>query len=114
MKKHLGRHLPYFLSMKLSIPYQPCSTAKIQSYPTKTIIHGQAISVTLNATLAAQCPINTFTQSNGGIFNSMMFVHFQITFYFNGQVNTTMLSNLFQHVIKKTNTCGNITFSAAI
>ena len=41
-------------------------TAKIQSYPTKTIIHGQAISVTLNATLAAQCPINTFTQSNGG------------------------------------------------
>ena len=48
------------------------SKASCHSFSTKTIIHGQAISVTLNATLAAQCPINTFTQSNGGIFNSMM------------------------------------------
>lgn len=101
MKKHFGRHLSYLFAMKLRIPHQPGTAAKIQSYLTKTIVHRQTITVTLYSPLTAQGLINAFTQCNGRIFDGMMFIHLQVTFHANGKVNAAVLANLLHMWSKK-------------
>ena len=114
MKKHFGRHLSYLFAMKLRIPHQPGTAAKIQSYLTKTIVHRQTITVTLYSPLTAQGLINAFTQCNGRIFDGMMFIHLQVTFHANGKVNAAVLANLLQHVVKETKPGGNIAPTTAV
>ena len=48
MEEHLCRHITNFLSLEICFPYQPRSSSEIQSYLTKTIIHRQTESITLN------------------------------------------------------------------
>ena len=114
MKKHFGRHLSYLFAMKLRIPHQPGTAAKIQSYLTKTIVHRQTITVTLYSPLTAQGLINAFTQSNGRIFDGMMFLHLQVTYHANGKVPAAVNANLLQHVVKETKPGGNIAPTTAV
>ena len=114
MQKHFGRHLPYLLAFEFCIPDQPRTTSEIQSNLTQAIIHWQTIAVSFNASLVAQSFTQAVTQGNGCILDGVMFIHLQIAFHLNGQVQTSMLSNLLQHVVEEAQASRNVTLSATI
>ena len=114
MQEHFGRHLPYLLAFEFRIPYQPRTTSEIQSYLTQTIIHWQAIAVSFDTSLVTQRFTQTIAQSNGSIFDGVMLVHFQVAFHLNSQVQASMLADLFQHMVKESQTGRNVTLSATI
>ena len=114
MQEHFRRHLSYFLTLELGIPYQPGAPAEIQAYLTQTIVHGQCVPVTLYTAFVAQSLVQTLAQSEGGIFYRVVLVHFQITFYMNRQVHTAMLAYLFQHMVEKAKPGVNITMAVTV
>src|ERR1041385_598936 len=103
MIEHFRRHFAYFLPPEFGIPNQPVSSAKINSYLYKAIIHWQAEPVPLNTAFIAKCNSKYFTQSNTCIFNGVVFVDMQIAPGLNFKIDIAMACNLIQHMIEKMN-----------
>src|SRR5688572_31298031 len=101
MEKHFSRHLPYFLSFKFCIPYDPTAAAKINQHLGLGLIHRQCKTITFHTCFIGQGFSKCFTKRNSGIFNSMMFVNMQIAVYFYTKIYFPMPGNMFQHMIKE-------------
>ena len=112
--KHFRWHLTYHFSCKFCFPNQPRSSAKIQSHLSQRIVHGQREAIALYPFFISQCLGKTFSQCNCSIFDGMVLVNFQVTCGFNVQIHPTVTGNLIQHMIKKSNSSINLTFSRSI
>ena len=54
MEEHLGGHLADAFATEIGIPYQPWPSSKVECHRTETVVHGQAVAITLNASFVAQ------------------------------------------------------------
>ena len=54
MEEHLRRHIPYFLTVELSVPNQPRTATEIQRHATQAVVHRKAIPITLDPSLITQ------------------------------------------------------------
>ena len=59
MQEHFCRHLTNLFTIEFCIPYQPGASTEVQANLAKAVIHRQGIAITLDATLVAQCLIDT-------------------------------------------------------
>lgn len=53
MEEHLGRHVANLFAGEGGIPYQPGPSAEIKLNHALAVVHGQAVAVTFNASLAS-------------------------------------------------------------
>ena len=114
MQEHLCRHLTDALTMELGIPDQPGPSTEIQSHLTETIVHRKRIAITFDAALAAQCLIDAIAQGKGGVFDGVMLIDMQISYCTDIQVDVAMPRNLFKHVVKESQACGNISPTVSV
>ena len=114
MQEHLGRHLSHPLMMELGIPYQPWAPSEVKGHLTEAVIHRQTEAIALNATLVAQCLKDALAQGNSSILNGMMLIHLQITFRMDEQIDIAVLGDLFEHVVKESQSCAHITLACTI
>jgi len=114
VKEHLGRHFTDFLTHKFCIPNQPGTTAKINSHLRQAIIHWQQKTISFDSFFASQCIYESFAKCNGHIFNGVVFINMQITFYLDSYIHISMPGNLFQHMVEKAQTSRNRAFAGSI
>src|SRR6185295_1822279 len=104
MKKHFSGHISNFFPCKMSIPYDPVSTAEIQQHLRVCIVHGQSESISLHPPFICQGFCHSFAQGDASVFYGMVFINMQVTLYIDLQIHFTMSGNLIQHMVKKTQT----------
>ena len=102
MEEHLRRHIPYFLTVELSVPNQPRTATEIQRHATQAIVHRKAIPITLDPSLITQRFQHRLAKGDRRILYRMMLVDFQVAFYPYRQVRTGMLTDLVQHMVEET------------
>ena len=101
VEEHLGRHITDESTVEFSIPHQPGTPAEVEAHLSQTVVHGQGITVALDAALVAQGLEQTFAQSQCGVLDSVMFVHIEVAFGVDGEVYHAVLAYLFQHVVEE-------------
>src|SRR5690606_38125420 len=114
MIKHFRWNLAYHFPFKLCFPYQPVSSAKINSGLCQTVIHGQTETVSFNSQFMAQGFMEYFSQGYGRILNGMVLIHFQISLNLDFQVHLAMSRQLIQHMVKEVQSGTDITFARPV
>ena len=102
MKEHFRRHISHHLTVELSVPDQPRTSAEIEGNATQAIIHRQTIAVPFNAALIAQGFQQCLSKSDRRILYRFMLVNVQITLHKFNLIHSGMFSYLVQHMVKKT------------
>ena len=98
-----------------SIANKKSPATKINSRLTQSLIHRiNKKTASENSSTITQRFFKTFPQNNTRIFNSMVLIHIQITFYVTRQIKKPVFTKRLQHMVKKTNRIFHITLSAAI
>ena len=59
VEEHLCGHFTNALATELSIPYEPGTATEVETDRAETVVHRQAVAVTLNAALVAKSPQQT-------------------------------------------------------
>src|SRR5688572_9374220 len=81
MIEHFRRHLTNFFSFELRFPYDPGSSAKVDSDLCETVIHWEAEAITLDPALVSQRIQKSFTDRKSCIFNCVVFVNVKVSLY---------------------------------
>ena len=100
--------------MELGIPNQPGAAAEVEGHRAETVVHRQAIAVALDASLVTQGREDAFAKGNGGVLDGMVLVNLQIAFRVDGEVHHAMFADLLKHVVKETQTGGDVATASAI
>ena len=114
MQEHLGGHLADFLSLELGIPHKPRTSTEIEGHLTETVVHGQAVAVSLNATLVAKGFQQTFADGEGGVLDGVVFVHMKVALGMHCQVHHSVLADLFEHVVEESQAGFYVAFASAV
>ena len=87
MEEHFCRHVSDTFPFEGGIPYQPGASPEVECYLAQTVVHRKAEAVTLNTPLVAKCPVQTFPECQGRIFDGVVLVHLQVALDTNFQVD---------------------------
>ena len=101
VQEHFRGHVANILTMELSIPNKPGTSAEVESNRTEAVVHRQAVAIALNTTLVAQCLQQTFAQSEGCVFDGVVLVYMEVAAGMNGEIHHAMLTYLFKHVVEE-------------
>ena len=111
MEEHLGGHVAYMFAMELGLPDEPGASAEVEGDMGMTVVHGQGEAVALDAALGAQRLVDALAQGEGGILDGVVLVNVEVALGVNEQVHLSVAGYLFQHVVKKSEACLDISFA---
>ena len=114
MQEHLGGNVADALTLEVSIPYEPGAATKVEGNGAETVIHWQAIAITLYAALGAESLIDAITESECCILDGVVLIYVEVTFGMNGKVNHAVTSDLFEHVVEETEARLNVALACTI
>ena len=101
VKEHFGRHVTYVLALKFGIPVEPWTSAEIECYLTKAIVHGQAVAVAFDAALVSEGFVEALAEGEGYVFDGVMLVDVEVACALYGEVYVAVSGYLVKHVVKE-------------
>ncbi|MNI41171.1 hypothetical protein D3C73_954160 [compost metagenome] len=101
VRDQLGRHVAHALALELAFKHEIRAATEIQRSAGQGFIHRQGETVAADAALVAQCFAQGLAQRKTGVFDGVVFVDVQIALGADIQRETTVLADLFQHMVEE-------------
>src|SRR5690606_2491756 len=105
MEEHFCGHFANLFAREGRVPYQPGSPAKIDSDLGEAVVHRQAEAIAFDSSFVTQRLRKGFTQRERSVFNGMVFIDMEVSFYFDFKVKTSMPRKLVKHVVEEPQAC---------
>ena len=91
------------------------TTGDVECDARQCFIHRQkAIGIACDATQITQRLTDGLAQHNACVFHRVMLINMQIALGLNRNVDEAVTGDLVEHVVKKTNACGEVGFTRAV
>lgn len=103
VEEHLRGEVADFLSLELSIPDEPRTSAEVKGHLAQTIIHRQTEAIALDSTFVAKSLTDAFAQHDTRILDGVMLVNVEVTLGLHSEVDHTVAANLVEHMVEETN-----------
>ncbi len=115
MRKQRGRDISNIRRVPFRLNDGIGTTRQVDGHMCQGFIHRRkAIAHADNAFAVAKRLVEGLSQRQGNIFHRVMSIDVQITFCLNGEIEQSMHGEMGQHVIEKTNACGDFMFASSI
>ena len=114
MRHHLGRQFAHALARKAAIEHETGATGKIEPRIRRAFVHRQRETVAGDAALVAECPPERLADRQAAVLDGVVFVDVGVALATQPQGETTMLAELFQHVVEEPDAGGNFGVIATV